>query len=291
MLLPFARRDWFAAAARRRRGRHLLGPATGAGTPGVWIHQCGSVDGGTRRPRPRAPTPSSSRASRPAATCAGRCPALELLEPGPGARCRADYPLLLAGGIADRRGRRPGARRGGRAPPSPAPASCSPRKSRAHPGYRRPPARRRGDHPHRAVRRRLAGARTGSLRNAATGAVAARPTVAARALNRADSTACSLRAPATPRQTVQARMVRAQRPGSRLLTPAGPTDDGPETLLDAGAALRGRDGGPHRRRRALVPRPGSGDGSTMSREVIGSSAERASVAALLFAPRVKREVM
>jgi nitronate monooxygenase len=37
----------------------------------------------------------------------------------------------------------------------------------------------------------------------------------------------------------QARMIRAQRPGSRLLTPAGPTDDGPETLVDAGALYAG----------------------------------------------------
>ena len=34
-------------------------------------------------------------------------------------------------------------------------------------------------------------------------------------------------------------MMRRQRPGSRLLTPAGPTDDGPETLVDAGALYAG----------------------------------------------------
>lgn len=34
-------------------------------------------------------------------------------------------------------------------------------------------------------------------------------------------------------------MVRAQRPGSRLLSPAGPTDDGPDTLVDAGALYAG----------------------------------------------------
>lgn len=38
---------------------------------------------------------------------------------------------------------------------------------------------------------------------------------------------------------LQARMIRAQRPGSRLLTPAGPTDDGPATLIDAGALYAG----------------------------------------------------
>jgi hypothetical protein len=39
--------------------------------------------------------------------------------------------------------------------------------------------------------------------------------------------------------SLQARMIRAQQPGSRLLTPAGPTDDGPATLIDAGALYAG----------------------------------------------------
>jgi hypothetical protein len=34
-------------------------------------------------------------------------------------------------------------------------------------------------------------------------------------------------------------MIRAQRPSSRLLTPAGPTDDGPAPLVDAGALYAG----------------------------------------------------
>ena len=33
--------------------------------------------------------------------------------------------------------------------------------------------------------------------------------------------------------------MRRQRPGSRLLTPAGPVDDGPATLVDAGALYAG----------------------------------------------------
>jgi nitronate monooxygenase len=39
--------------------------------------------------------------------------------------------------------------------------------------------------------------------------------------------------------SLQLRMVRAQRPGSRLLSPAGPTDDAPGTLIDAGALYAG----------------------------------------------------
>lgn len=39
--------------------------------------------------------------------------------------------------------------------------------------------------------------------------------------------------------SLQARMARAQRPSSRVLTPAGPTDDGPATLVEAGALYAG----------------------------------------------------
>lgn len=38
---------------------------------------------------------------------------------------------------------------------------------------------------------------------------------------------------------VQVRMARAQRPGSRLLSPLGPADDGPANLLDAGPLYAG----------------------------------------------------
>ena len=38
---------------------------------------------------------------------------------------------------------------------------------------------------------------------------------------------------------IQGRMARAQRPGSRLLSPLGPTDDGPASLVDAGALYAG----------------------------------------------------
>lgn len=38
---------------------------------------------------------------------------------------------------------------------------------------------------------------------------------------------------------LQMRMIQAQRPDSRLLSPAGPSDDVPETLVDAGALYSG----------------------------------------------------
>jgi hypothetical protein len=38
---------------------------------------------------------------------------------------------------------------------------------------------------------------------------------------------------------LQRRLIAAQRPGSHLLTPQGATDDGPESLLDAGPLYAG----------------------------------------------------
>jgi NAD(P)H-dependent flavin oxidoreductase YrpB (nitropropane dioxygenase family) len=55
-----------------------------------------------------------------------------------------------------------------------------------------------------------------------------------RALNRL-SAPLARRAP----DSFQRRLVAAQRPGSLLLTPAGPTDDGPATLVDAGPLYAG----------------------------------------------------
>ena len=40
--------------------------------------------------------------------------------------------------------------------------------------------------------------------------------------------------------SAQLRLARAQRPGSRVLTPMGPTDDGPATLVEAGPLYAGQ---------------------------------------------------
>jgi hypothetical protein len=61
----------------------------------------------------------------------------------------------------------------------------------------------------------------------------------ARALNRALNHAFAPGARFTP-AALQQRLVRSQRPSSRLLTPLGPTDDGPANLLDAGPLYAGK---------------------------------------------------
>jgi NAD(P)H-dependent flavin oxidoreductase YrpB (nitropropane dioxygenase family) len=232
LLLPFARREWFAAAAEADAVVTFWGRPRRR-TAGVWIHQCGSV----------AEARSAHRAGADAVIVQGveagghvrgAAPALELFE-----RVRSalptGYPLLLAGGIAER-GDMARALEAGAVAAVAGTRFLLSAESRAHPGYRQRllaaqdtiltelfgagwPA------PHRVVanaatERWLQGDRRGPALN--------------RALNRLLASGARHTTAA-----LQARMVRAQRPGSRLLTPAGPTDDGPETLLDAGPLYAG----------------------------------------------------
>jgi NAD(P)H-dependent flavin oxidoreductase YrpB (nitropropane dioxygenase family) len=232
VLLPFARRDWFAAAAKADVLVTFWG-APRRRTAGAWLHQCGSV--------------AESLAAHAAGADAvivqgveagghvrGRTPALDLLGQVRAALPR-DYPLLLAGGIADRDdvGRALGAGAAGAVAGT---RFLLSEESRAHPEYRRRlmaaedtiltelfgvgwPA------PHRVVA------------NAATerwlGGDPRGP-----ALNRVRNRLTGSGARYMP-DAIQARIVRAQRPHSRLLSPLGPTDDGPSNLLDAGPLYAG----------------------------------------------------
>jgi NAD(P)H-dependent flavin oxidoreductase YrpB (nitropropane dioxygenase family) len=232
VLLPFARRSWFEAASAADVVVTFWGRPKRR-TPGVWLHQCGSV--------------AEARAARTAGADAvivqgveagghvrGRAPALVLLD-----RVKAalppGYPLLLAGGIAERADVAQAIEAGARAAVAGTRFLLS-EESRAHPEYRRRllaaedtiltelfgvgwPA------PHRVVA------------NAATdrwlGGDPRGPALS-RALNRLSAPAARY----TPAR-VQARLASAQRPGSHLLSPQGPTDDGPTSLLDAGPLYAG----------------------------------------------------
>ena len=197
----------------------------------VWLHQCGSV--------------SEARAAQAAGAdgvivqgveagghVRGTTPALELLEQARAA-LPPEYPVLLAGGIAERNDVRAALEAGASAAVAGTRFLLS-EESRAHPKYRQRllgaeetiltelfgagwPA------PHRVVR------------NAATDHwLAPREPLANRLLNRLSAPGARYMP-----EGLQARMIRAQRPGSRLFTPAGPTDDGPATLVDAGALYAG----------------------------------------------------
>jgi nitronate monooxygenase len=188
LLLPFARPSWFEAASRADVVVTFWGRPRRR-VPGVWIHQCGSV--------------AEALAARAAGADAvivqgveagghvrGTTPALELLQ-----RVRtalpAEYPLLLAGGIATRDD----------------------------------------------VRQVLEQGADGAVANAATAHWLGRDPRGPhlnRALNRLSGTGARFMP-----TSLQARLARAQRPRSRLLTPIGATDDGFPTLVDAGPLYAG----------------------------------------------------
>jgi nitronate monooxygenase len=237
LLLPFARRDWFEAAAaadvvvtfwgvpRRRTG-------------GVWLHQCGSVEE-ARRARAAGADGVIVQGVEAGGHVRGAMPTVRLLEETRRALPQG-YPVWAAGGIADGADVRAALAAGADAAVAGTRFLLS-TESRAHAAYKQRlleaeetiltdlfgagwPA------PHRVV----ANAATAQALQAGNGRELSRGPRLNRLLNR-------LLAPGarhTP-PSLQARMVRAQRSGSRLLTPVGPTDDGPATLVEAGALYAG----------------------------------------------------
>jgi NAD(P)H-dependent flavin oxidoreductase YrpB (nitropropane dioxygenase family) len=233
LLLPFARRSWFEAAADADAVVTFWGTPRRR-TPGVWMHQCGSV--------------AEARAAHAAGADAivvqgveagghvrGTRPALELHE-RVRAALPADCPTLIAGGIAER-GDVERALDAGASGAVAGTRFLLSEESRAHPLYKRR-ALEAADTvltelfgfgwpaPHRVVRnaateRRLAGDTRGPMLN--------------RALNRLSVPGARF----TP-DGAQMRLARAQRPGSRLLTPIGATDDGPSGLVEAGPLYAGK---------------------------------------------------
>jgi nitronate monooxygenase len=233
VLLPFARRKWFEAAAaadvvvtfwgrpRRRTG-------------GTWIHQCGSVEE-TLVAHAAGADAAIVQGVEAGGHVRGSEPALELLERARAALPR-DFPLLLAGSIAERADVERGLEAGAVATVTGTRFLLSD-ESRAHPEYKRRlldadetlltelfglawPAPHRVV-PNAATERHLSG----------DGRVPA--------LNRALNHLSAPGARFTP-ASIQQRLIRNQRPGSRMLTPQGPTDDGPVTLLDAGPLYAGQ---------------------------------------------------
>jgi nitronate monooxygenase len=232
VLLPFARREWFEAAAEADAVVTFWGKPRRR-TPGTWLHQCGSL--------------AEARAAHSAGADAvivqgveagghvrGTTPALELFERVSDA-LPSGYPLLLAGGIATREDAARALDAGAVAAVAGTRFLLS-EESRAHPEYRR-----RLLDAERTLLTELFGAGWPAphrvIANAATerwlGADPRGPRLN-RALNR-------LLAPGARYVPagLQARMALAQTPDSRLLTPLGPTDDGPANLLDAGALYAG----------------------------------------------------
>jgi nitronate monooxygenase len=232
ILLPFARRDWFEAAAEADAVVTFWGKPRRR-TPGVWLHQCGSL--------------AEARAAHAAGADAlivqgveagghvrGTTPALALFEQVASA-LPAGYPLLLAGGIATREDV-------ARALDAGVVAAVAgtrfllAEESRAHPEYRERLLAAK-----RTLLTELFGAgwpaRHRVIANAATERWLGGDPRGPR-LNRALNRLLAPGARYVP-AGLQGRMALAQTPDSRLLTPLGPTDDGPANLLDAGALYAG----------------------------------------------------
>ncbi|MGN6816561.1 MAG: NAD(P)H-dependent flavin oxidoreductase [Solirubrobacterales bacterium] len=248
VLLPFARREWFEAAGEADVVVTFWGRPRRR-TGGIWLHQCGSVEE-ARRAQAAGADGVIAQGVDAGGHVRGTTPALELLE-----RVRAalpsGYPVLLAGGVAGRDDARAALGAGASAAVAGTRFLLS-EESRAHPAYKQRlldaeetiltelfgagwPA------PHRVVAN-AATQRWLPDRRSSLGRISRskderrdlRGPLANRALNHA-------LAPGTRYlpDSLQARMIRAQRPDSRFLTPAGPTDDGPATLVDAGALYAG----------------------------------------------------
>jgi nitronate monooxygenase len=248
VLLPFARRDWFEAAAEADVVVTFWGRPRRR-TPGVWLHQCGSV--------------AEAQAAQAAGADAvivqgveagghvrGTTPALQLLEETRAALPSA-YPLLLAGGVAEASDVRTALEAGASAAVAGTRFLLS-QESRAHALYKERllaadetlltdlfgagwPA------PHRVVPNAATAHWLGGVRPLLPVSGTkderrrlSRAPSANRALNRLLAPGARYAPP-----SLQLRMMRAQRPGSRLLSPAGPIDDGPATLVDAGALYAG----------------------------------------------------
>jgi nitronate monooxygenase len=234
VLLPFARRDWFAAAAGADAVVTFWGRPRRR-TPAVWLHQCGSVEEARAAARAGADG-VIVQGVEAGGHVRGTLPGRELLERVRAALGPDGPPLLLAGGIAERADAAAALEAGAVAAVAGTRFLLS-AESRAHPAYRERLLAARETvltelfglgwpAPHRVVRnaateRRLRGGD-------------GRGPLALRALNRASGLGGRWLPPA-----LQERVARAQRPGSRLLSPVPATDDGPAGLVDAGPLYAG----------------------------------------------------
>jgi NAD(P)H-dependent flavin oxidoreductase YrpB (nitropropane dioxygenase family) len=231
LLLPFARDDSFAAAAEADVVVTFWGEPRRR-TSGIWLHQCGSVEE-ARAAHAAGADGAIIQGVEAGGHVRGTSPALELLR-----RAReelpTEFPLLLAGGIATAADTRRALDAGADAVVAGTRFLLS-EESRAHPDYKRRltaasetiltdlfgfgwPASHRVV-ANAATDRHLGGGATPALN---------------RTLNRISGHGARF----VP-DSVQARLASRQRPGSLLLGPMPPTDDGPASLLEAGPLYAG----------------------------------------------------
>jgi NAD(P)H-dependent flavin oxidoreductase YrpB (nitropropane dioxygenase family) len=233
LLLPFARRAHFEVAADADALVTFWGKPRRR-TDGLWIHQCGSVEEAEAAQAAGADA-VIAQGVEAGGHVRGTEPALDLLE-----RVRRavgpTYPVLLAGGIADRDDVQAALDAGAVA------AVLGTRflmteESRAHPAYKQRLMEARETVLTELFGAGWAGAKHRVIWNEATERWLSgdhRGPAAVRLLNRALSPALA----AIP-MSMQGAIARVQRPGTPLLGPFAATDDGPRGLLDAGPLYAG----------------------------------------------------
>jgi nitronate monooxygenase len=235
VLLPFARRDWFDAAAAADVVVTFWGKPRRR-VPGVWLHQCGSVE------EARAAAAAGAdglivQGVEAGGHVRGTLPAHELLARVRDALVAGAPPLLLAGGIAERVDVAAALDAGAVAAVAGTRFLAS-SESRAHPAYRERVASGR-----ETLLTELFGfgwpAPVRVLPNAATARWLRdggdpRGPRALRALNRLSGAGARHVPPA-----LQERLFRAQRPERPLLSPQPVTDERPAALVEASALYAG----------------------------------------------------
>lgn len=154
LLLPFARRDWFEAAAEADVVVTFWGKPRRR-TPGVWLHQCGSV-AEVQAAHAAGADALIVQGVEAGGHVRGKMPAPELFERA-AASLPSGYPLMLAGGIATREDVNRALDAGAVAVVAGTPVPALGGEPRP-PRVPRSAARRQAHAPHRALRRRLAGA-------------------------------------------------------------------------------------------------------------------------------------
>jgi nitronate monooxygenase len=233
LLLPFARSAHFEVAAEADVVVTFWGKPRRR-TGGLWIHQCGSVDE-AREAQSAGADAVIAQGVESGGHVRGSEPALELLEQvrralGP------TYPVLLAGGVADRDDVERALYAGATA------AVLGTRflmsdESRAHQAYKQRLMESR-----ETVLTELFGAGWPNAKHRVIWNEATerwlggdhRGPPALRLAQRVLSPALA----AIP-MSRQGTMARLQRPGAPLLGPMAPTDDGPRNLVDAGPLYAG----------------------------------------------------
>jgi nitronate monooxygenase len=232
ILLPFARRNWFEAAAEADVVvTHWGKPRRRA--PGLWIHTCSSAD------EARAALAAGADGVIAQGVESGGHvrrtePALVLLEQIRAA-VPAGYPVLLAGGIAERADVQHALDAGAAAAIAGTRFVMSD-ESRAHPEYKR----RLIEASETILTELFSAGWAASHRvipNAATDHWL-RDDPRGPALNRALNRLFSVGARYMP-PSMSGRLAAAQKPDSRVLGPLMPSVDRPDNLLDAGALYAG----------------------------------------------------